>query len=713
MSTARVEHPQITHAPARVIPAGVPGRVPGAARGQTRRNWTLLLALLCTLALALPSLAPVAAASSCEASGCRHGGGGGGGAIPTEPAAVCAGGFAGSFPCRNVDLGYWFSIDDIGGGVGSDIWGWRHGGSGREFAIMGRSTGTAFVEVTDPMAPVYLGDLPPTGGDSVWHDIKVYADHAFIVSEAGDHGMQVFDLTGLLGIGAPPVTLAVTAHFPDFGNAHNIAINEATGFAYAVGTNECDGGLYMIDISTPAAPVLAGCFDADGYTHDVQCVTYAGPDAAHVGSEICFAANEDSLTIVDVTVKGAPVQLSRTEYAGRGYTHQGWLTDDHVWFLLDDESDELSNKHNARTYIVDVTDLDAPLFGSTYTGGLPVIDHNQYVVGSVMYQAQYTAGLRLVDLTDVALGSLCELGYLDTLPSSNERKFNGAWSVYPFFPSGTVVVGANEGLAVTIPDLGGAACLPDPPIIQNNRQVKCIEAMNKSGIKVAKTQGKENSRCVKDAGRGIVLDAAACITGDLKEKVLKATANTLKQETKRCVADPPTLGYPGGAAVNTAAVDEQQALATDIFGPAINAAIIPSLSDSIGAGCQADVVKFYDKVVQARMKEFLRCKKSGLKADTIVNQATLDPCFDVVLADEKAKILKATSKFAGRVTSKCAGVDLDSAFPGACIGAGSFATCVDERGMCRFCLMLNAMDDLARDCDVFDDTLANGSCPPP
>ena len=58
--------------------------------------------------------------------------------------------------------------------------------------------GAAFVDVTDPTHPVYLGNLPTQTGNSLWRDIKVYRNYAFIVSEASGHGMQVFDLTQLV-----------------------------------------------------------------------------------------------------------------------------------------------------------------------------------------------------------------------------------------------------------------------------------------------------------------------------------------------------------------------------------------------------------------------------------------------------------------------------------------------------------------------------------
>ena len=75
----------------------------------------------------------------------------------------------------------------------------------------------------------------------------------------------------------------------------------------------------MVSIQDPLNPTAAGCFSADGYTHDAQCVTYTGPDADHQGKEICLNSNEDTLTIVDVTIKATPVQLSRTAYTHAHY----------------------------------------------------------------------------------------------------------------------------------------------------------------------------------------------------------------------------------------------------------------------------------------------------------------------------------------------------------------------------------------------------------
>ncbi len=378
---------------------------------------------------------------------------------------ACVGGFAGSYPCSNIDLMAFLPLAQIGGGNGNDIWGWTDSTTGNEYAIMGLTTGTAFVDVTDPVNPVFLGNLPLPGGvsGSSWRDIKVFADHAYIGSEALGSGLQVMDLAQLRNVPAPPVSFVQTALYTGFSTSHNVVINEDTGFAYAVGTNNgnCGRGLHFVDLLDPAAPQAAGCFSADGYTHDAQCVLYNGPDAEHQGKEICFAFNADTLTIVDVSNKAAPVQISRTIYTQSHYAHQGWLTEDHAYLLLDDELDERSRGGNTRTIMWDMADLDSPLYMGYYSGISTSIDHNQYVKGDYSYQANYQSGLRILDISDIANANLSEVAFFDIYPSGEAANFNGAWSVYPYFDSGTVVVsGIEQGLFVLRPNLG----LPsDPP----------------------------------------------------------------------------------------------------------------------------------------------------------------------------------------------------------------------------------------------------------
>lgn len=389
--------------------------------------------------------------------------------IPHEPpvdgeiaaAADCVGGSADGYACQNVDLLAQLPLSTIGGGSGNDIWGWTDPQTGREYALVGRTNGTAFVDITTPTSPVYLGNLPTATTSSSWRDVKVYANHAYVVSEAGSHGLQVFDLTRLRNINNPPVTFSADARNTSFGSAHNVAINTDSGYAYVVGSTTCSGGPRMFNLSNPTSPAFAGCVSGDGYTHDTQGVIYNGPHAAFRGREILFNANEDTVTIVDATSKSNPVQLSRTGYSGSGYTHQGWLTEDHRYFLLDDETDEISNGHNTRTYVFDVSDLNNPVLLGRYNGPTAATDHNMYVHGDHVYQANYRAGLRILSLANVANPStLTEVAYFDVYPESNTAGFAGAWSTYPYFTSGTVIVNSiQRGLFVLRPQLDS----PPPP----------------------------------------------------------------------------------------------------------------------------------------------------------------------------------------------------------------------------------------------------------
>ncbi|HEX8000739.1 MAG TPA: choice-of-anchor B family protein [Pyrinomonadaceae bacterium] len=427
------------------------------------RKFALLLALLLILTV---WGSPLLAVHDDEH---EHGGGGGPNGQPGNQALLpmsltpCVNGMAGTFPCRNVDLAALLPLANIGGGSGSDLWGWTDPLTGREYALMGRSTGTSFVDITNAEAPVYLGNLPPHSVASTWRSIKTYGNYAFIVSEAVGHGMQVFDLTQLRNVASPPVTFAETAHYSGFSRAHTLALNEQTGFAYAAGSQDtCSKGLHMVNVQNPLAPTFAGCVGQDGYTHESQCVIYHGPDATHQGREICFNANEDTLTIVDVTNKNEPVQLSRTTYDGSGYTHQGWLTDDHAQFLLDDELDENHFGGNTRTYIWNLSDLDAPAVSGVYVGPTISIDHNLYVRGRYTYESNYRSGLRILDAANAAGASLNEVAFFDIFPINDDAAFNGAWGNYPYFKSGTVIVsGIEQGLFVLRPNLPHRSFIDD------------------------------------------------------------------------------------------------------------------------------------------------------------------------------------------------------------------------------------------------------------
>jgi choice-of-anchor B domain-containing protein len=258
--------------------------------------------------------------------------------------------------------------------------------------------------------------------------------------------MQVFDLTRLRTLSGGE-NVQPDVRYTEFGSSHNIVINEDTGFLYAVGTRTCRGGLHMVDISNPKDPQFVGCYQEDGYTHDAQCVVYAGPDSRYTGKEICLAYNEDSLTIVDVSNKNNPVMVSRVVYEGVAYSHQGWFTEDQAYMLLDDELDEYYgiNDGYTETYVWDVRDLQNPVVINNFYSTEQAIDHNLYIKGNLAYCSNYEAGLRVLDVSNIAAGGeISEVAFFDVHPEANKVDFFGAWSAYVYFPSGNLIVNSIE-----------------------------------------------------------------------------------------------------------------------------------------------------------------------------------------------------------------------------------------------------------------------------
>ena len=374
--------------------------------------------------------------------------------IPLEPNPIqsvldlsgtpCDNGMAGIYPCLGYDLLAKISLETFGSEAANDNWGWVDLESGKEYVLSGLDDGTAFIDISDPINPIFLGKLPTETTVSPWRDIKVYENHAFIVSEAPEHGLQVFDLTRLRLLDKYQI-FTPDARLTDFGNAHNIWINQESGYAYVFGSKLYQGGPVFIDISNPKNPKLQGGYADDSYTHDAQIVIYDGPDTKYKGREVLFGSNSDGgennqIIIIDITDKSNPIRINSITYTNGGYSHQGFLSEDHQYFFLGDELDELKYGAPTQTRIFDLTSLSNPTLHVNYFGGVNAIDHNGYIKGNKFYLASYTAGLRVLDISQVQNKSVTEIGFFDTYPFNNNPKFNGVWSIYPFFESGVIAI---------------------------------------------------------------------------------------------------------------------------------------------------------------------------------------------------------------------------------------------------------------------------------
>lgn len=395
-----------------------------------------------------------------------------------EHLQACIGGMAGgAYPCSNIDLLEFIPLSTFGATLANSGWGWTdtqgtpETADDREYYLLGLNNGTAFVDITNPENAVYLGKLPSHGGSNTWRDVRVHANHAYIVSELAGHGMQVFDLTQLRNVASPPATFTETAHYNRVSNTHTISINETSGYAYLVGTTgtggspnvvTCDGNMHIVSLANPTNPQFVACYNddpadpANTYVHENQCFIYAGPDDEHDGKEICLAARggTQKLDIIDVTNHAAPVRLDSFQYStGGGYSHQAWFTDDHRYVLLNDELDETGTSPT-RTWIMDAADLDnvVPAGPGFFEHATVATDHNLYVRGNFVFQSNYRAGLRILQLTDPANAELTEIGFFDVYPSSDSSSMNGTWNNYPFFASGVIpVTHIEQGLFLLKP----------------------------------------------------------------------------------------------------------------------------------------------------------------------------------------------------------------------------------------------------------------------
>ncbi|MEL6796265.1 MAG: choice-of-anchor B family protein, partial [Planctomycetota bacterium] len=311
-----------------------------------------------------------------------------------------------------------------------------------------------------PVNPVILDTFDSPG--SLWRDIKVLGDFAYVVSEGGGH-IQIFELTDVDNGNV------INRGFTSFGGSsatHNIIVNEDSGFLYRVGGGN-DLGLRAYSVGANGLPgnetqPVQSLFQNNLYVHDAQVVTYdSGP---YAGREIAFlfsgfgnGSTDTALRIFDVTDKNNIFQTGIVRYPGRAYCHQGWLSEDKKYIYMNDELDEGATRSTTTMHIINVEDINNPQYVKAWTNGNTARDHNLYVKDNFVYAANYRSGLRIHDISDPE--NPVEVAWIDTFPAddsstSANQGFDGAWSSYPFFPSGNVIISdIQQGLVVVRPEL--------------------------------------------------------------------------------------------------------------------------------------------------------------------------------------------------------------------------------------------------------------------
>ncbi len=319
------------------------------------------------------------------------------------------------------------SQQDLHGNDYANIWGYTDS-LGREYAIVGCYTGTSIVEITNPTSPREVVFIP--GATSDWHEIQTWDHYAYVVSEANGSGMQIIDLSQL----PDTAKLVKTYSTGSWTRTHDLQIRD--GYVYLTGANTTSGlganqgGIRILDLADPINPVSVGLW-ADEYVHD-----------CYVRDNKIYAANiyAGAVTIIDVTDKSKPVNIKRFSYPG-GFTHNTALSDDSQTLFTTDETSNPPGKLRAWS----ISDINNPT--QFYSFGTNAIVHNVYAKGRFAYASYYQDGIKIWNISNLSTISLKDT--FDTYPSGSAAGFNGAWGVYPYFPSGNIVVSnIEDGLFV-------------------------------------------------------------------------------------------------------------------------------------------------------------------------------------------------------------------------------------------------------------------------
>lgn len=325
----------------------------------------------------------------------------------------------------------------------SNLWGYTDE-FGNEYALVGacgtgaqNPGGLSVVSLADPANPQEIFFFP--GPASIWREIKVWGDHAYVTTEAANGELTIIDLSPLPQSTDLP---AVVWDAPGWTTSHSLFIDE-NGRLYIHGANRGNGGVIMYDLTQdPMNPVEVGVFD-NWYCHD----SFARGDtlyAAHI--------YDGFFSMVDVSNPAAPVLLA-THPTPNTFTHNTWL-DDSGHFLF--TTDERSNAYVGAYDVSDPTDITevCRLRSDNGSGAIP---HNTYWVNDYVITSYYTYGVAIYDAHDPH--NMVEVGHYDTSPFSGDG-FNGAWGVYPFFSSGRLIISDMEhGLFVLEPDYIQACAL--------------------------------------------------------------------------------------------------------------------------------------------------------------------------------------------------------------------------------------------------------------
>lgn len=310
---------------------------------------------------------------------------------------------------------------------------WADTSNGREYAIIGTSTGTEFVDVTVPTNPVACDYVPGAHGNLIWHEIKTWRQYAYIVSDdSSPNTFIVVDLSYL-----PDSVHVLRNDNTLFKRCHTLYVDG--NYLYGGSVTLANNTLYSMavyDLSVdPVNPPMLRYLNQD----------YPGFSNVHdmfVRNDTVYAScGNDGLRIYkfNSTTNQHFAELAvLTNYPESGYNHSSFLTDDGNTLIFTDEV----------PYGMGIKSLDVSDFGNlsinqvfrSHQGNTP---HNPYILGNdILICANYTDGIQIFNISNPVDCILA--GYFDTDTLINApnytQGYHGAWGADPFLPSGNLLV---------------------------------------------------------------------------------------------------------------------------------------------------------------------------------------------------------------------------------------------------------------------------------
>ncbi|MBA3682083.1 MAG: choice-of-anchor B family protein [Bacteroidetes bacterium] len=323
-------------------------------------------------------------------------------------------------------------------GIGPDdrryngCWGWYQSSLNKEYAIVGGSSGTYFIDVTAPTSPSVSAFVPGTSNVTV-REIKTYQNYCYIICDCGSGTtFKIIDMSTL-----PSTVTVVYDGNTLFSQGHTLWINQDKLYVGGVTySNNTTSSMNVYSLATPAVPVLLRelkqDFPAISYVHDMLVRNDTVFASCGYQGLYVFKFNSTTNTFSQLG--------SYTGYSAGTYNHSSGLTQDGKHLLFCDESPA-----GSPIRYVDVENLNniqpVQIF-QPYTNTTP---HNPFLIGNKWAVVScYQDGLYIYDISQP--GNVAVSGFFDTFPQGGGnignyfgQDYRGNWGAYPYLPSGIII----------------------------------------------------------------------------------------------------------------------------------------------------------------------------------------------------------------------------------------------------------------------------------